>query len=178
MPSRIAAFGVIIGLLAALNWTDVTAQQPPCSLLTSSDIEVATGAKPGDPHPIDLSASGSPTKRQTVPICMWTDAAQQGQLSLSLGPLPPGMSAETIAKKNAGMDALRDAHYTEEEKSFGNSWCSIMTPPASKKDGLIMSSCSGGAKGMVVSLAYTSPTKKISIDKMKALLDKAIGRLR
>ncbi len=31
---------------------------------------------------------------------------------------------------------------------------------------------------MILSVVFTSPTKKLSIDQAKALLDKAIGRLR
>jgi hypothetical protein len=180
MPTRfIQASGMLAVLLAAVVWSDVGAQQSACSLLTSTDIEVATGAKPGVSHPSDYSVPAGSGKSETVHICMWAVAPHKGQVSLSLGRLPAGgMSAETATKQNPGMDALRAAHWTEEAKSFGKAWCSVMTPPASQKNGLIMSTCSAEVKGMILSVTFTSPTKKLTIDQTKALLDKATGRVR
>jgi hypothetical protein len=52
-----------------------------------------------------------------------------------------------------------------------------MAPPASVKDGLAISSCTAGPKGTVLSVVFTSPTKKLTIDQTKGLLDKAAARL-
>jgi hypothetical protein len=111
-------------------------------------------------------------------MCMWGVAAQIGQMTLSTGVLPPGMSATALAKKNAGTDALKGAKYTVVEKDYGTVWCSIMTPPASDKDGPILTTCAGGAKGRVVSLTYMSAKKKLAFDDTKALLEKAMSRQR
>jgi len=40
-----------------------------------------------------------------------------------------------------------------------------------------MSACAGGVKGQALSITFTSPTKTLTIDQAKALLDKAGGRL-
>ena len=76
------------------------------------------------------------------------------------------------------MDALRANHYSEESRDFGGSTCSAMTPPASAKGGINMITCTAAAKGMLVSVVFTSPTKKLSIDQTKTLLDAAVGRIR
>ena len=144
-----------------------------CSLLTPTEVEVATGAKMGDPHQSDLSAQGAPPNSQA---CSWYATAQNAQLDLTIGPPPPGVSAESAAKYKPGMDALRAAHWTEEDKSFGTTSCFTMTPPASQKDGVMMCSCSGEVKGLILSVTIMSPAKKLSIEETKMLLDKAIAR--
>ncbi|HEV8485727.1 MAG TPA: hypothetical protein VGV87_19445 [Blastocatellia bacterium] len=144
-----------------------------CSLLTPTEVEVATGAKMGDPHQSDLSAQGAPPNSQA---CSWYATAQNAQLELTIGPPPPGVSAESAAKYKPGMDALRAAHWTEEDKSFGTTSCFMMTPPASQKEGVMMCSCSGEVKGLILSVTIMSPAKKLSIEETKMLLDKAIAR--
>jgi hypothetical protein len=39
-----------------------------------------------------------------------------------------------------------------------------------------MSSCAGGMKGRILSIAFTSPTKALTIAQTKSLLDKAVAR--
>jgi hypothetical protein len=51
-----------------------------------------------------------------------------------------------------------------------------MTPPAGKKGGMMLSSCATGAKGAFLSLAYMSQTRKLTMEQIKALLDKAVAR--
>ena len=153
------------------------ADQSACSLLTSDDIEAATGAKPGEPHSADRLIQ-SAAKGGGSHSCMWNLPARQGQLTVSTAPLPPGASVDALAKHNPGTDALKEAHWTEEAKDFGSVWCSILTPPASQKDGLIMSGCYAGVKGKVLIVQFTSPTKGLSFDQTKALLDKMIEHLR
>jgi hypothetical protein len=53
-----------------------------------------------------------------------------------------------------------------------------MTPPDSAKEPLTMSSCTAGTKGWLLSVVFTSPTRKLTINQTKALLDKAAARLR
>jgi hypothetical protein len=75
------------------------------------------------------------------------------------------------------MDALRAQKWTEESKDFGNAWCAVMSPPASAKPPMYMSACAAAPKGLVLSVTYISPTKKLSIDQTKALTDKAAARV-
>jgi hypothetical protein len=165
--------GLALVLLIVLTRVGV-AQSSACSLLTAADIQAATGTKPSAPHPMDMDVPGH--KGDKVLACLWSVPADQGQVAVSLGHLPPNMSAETAARQNPGIDALRAAHYKEESKAFGDAWCSILTPPATQKQGLIMSSCGGGMKGKILSIAFTSPTKALTIAQSKSLLDKAVAR--
>jgi len=165
--------GLVLALLVALT-RFAAAQQSACSLLTAADIQGAIGTKPSEPHPRDMDVPGG--KGEKVLACLWSVPADKGQVAVSLGHLPPNMSAATAAKKNPGIDALRSAKYKEESKDFSDASCSIMTPPASEKQGLNMSSCAGGVKGMLLSVAFTSPTKKLTIAQAKTLLDKAVAR--
>jgi hypothetical protein len=166
--------GLVLGLLIALTRL-AAAQQSACSLLTAADIQGAIGTKPSEPHPMDMDVPGG-KKGEKVLACLWSVPADKGQVAVSLGHLPPGMSAETAAKKNPGIDALRSVKYKEESRDFGDAWCSIMTPPATEKQGVNLSSCAGGMKGRILSVAFTSPTRKLTIAQAKALLDKAVAR--
>ncbi len=178
MTARATAFLVT---LAAFASSDVLAVDTPggaCSLLISSEIDAATGAKAGAGTPSEMNVPTGQGKQETMYACWWPIAAQKAQVVVSMSRLPPGQSAQAIAKQNPGMDALRANHYSEESRDFGGSTCSAMTPPASAKGGINMITCTAAAKGMLVSVVFTSPTKKLSIDQTKTLLDAAVGRIR
>lgn len=168
----------VVGLLIALTWTEASAQQPACSLLTSGDIETLTGAKAREPHPTDMVISAGPGKGQRLNGCMWA-TSDQGMVAVSMMPALTGPAREAgLATLNQTLDALKAQHWTEQRKDLSNGWCSIMTPPPTQRDAPIMSSCIAEARGMAVSVTFMSPTKKLSIDQVKALLDKVVGGLR
>lgn len=170
---------LVLGLVAALASPAAAEQSSACSLLSPTDIEVATGGKVGVSQPGDYDVPGGPNKSLTVLSCTWTVPSHRGQVVISWFPGPAtDEDIAKMAKNNAGTDALRAAHYKEEAKDFRNAWCSIMTPPASTKDGLMMSTCTGGVKGQVLSIVFTSPTKALTIDQAKVLLDKATSHVR
>jgi hypothetical protein len=157
----------------ALTSALVAQQASLCALLTPADIEAATGGATDAGHPTDMpSGTGTPVR-----TCMWPVKSQLGGLTLSVGPAPVGNSAVAAAKHNPGVDALRAAHWTEEAKDYPNAWCSIMSSPATDKEPMFLSSCTGQSKGQMVSLAFQSPKKKLTLEEAKALLDKAIARL-
>jgi hypothetical protein len=160
---------IVVSLVSMLALTSARQEPSVCALLTAADIEAVTGTKASAPVP------GGNAQMHT---CMWSVAANKGGMTLSTALLPPGTSAVALAKKNAGVDALKSAKYTTVEKEYDNAYCSVMSPPASAKDGVFLTSCTAGAKGKVFSLAYISPTQKLALDQTKALLDKAIGRQR
>jgi hypothetical protein len=116
-------------------------------------------------------------KGERVLACLWSVPADRGQVTVSLGHLPPGMGAQAAAKQSPKLDALRTARYKEESRDVSDGYCAIMTPPASDKQGTIMSSCAGGVKGQLLSIAFTSPTKALTIAQAKTLLDKANSRV-
>jgi hypothetical protein len=162
-----------VGLLIALTRLGV-AQQSGCAMLTAADIQAAIGTRPSQPQPMDADVPGK--KGERVLACLWSVPADKGQVIVSLGHLPPGMSAPAAAKQNPKLDALRSAKYKEESREFGDGYCAIMTPPASDKKGTIMSSCAGGVKGQLLSVVFTSPTKALAMAQAKSLLDKAAAR--
>lgn len=171
--------GPVVGLLIALTWTGVSAQQSACALLTPGDIEAVTGAKPGEPHKADMPISEGPGKGQTMLGCMWA-ATEQGMVTVGMMRALTGPArAAGLARLSQAFDALKAQHWTEERKDFGDAWCSIMTPPPSSPRNVpMMSGCFAEAKGVGLSVGFMSPTKKLSIAQIKTLLDKVIGRLR
>jgi hypothetical protein len=118
-----------------------------------------------------------PDNGGTMQMCTWALRAQQAQVMISTARMPPGTDVKSLAKNNPGMDALRAQKWTEESKDYGNSWCTVMSPPASARDPMYMSACAAGPRGTVLSVTWMSPKKKLSLDQIKALLDKAAARL-
>jgi hypothetical protein len=148
-----------------------TAQKPmqACALLTSSEVAAASGGT-ATPHESNLGGTGDG--------CMWGGAGNQNMISVSIAPSPQGASREALfAKLNETNQQLKAQGWTEVKKDFGNGTCSAMTPPASsKKDTPAMTSCLADVKGKLVNVVYMSPTGA-PIEKVKPLLDKAIGRV-
>lgn len=171
----------VLVTLAAFASGGVLAVDTPgiaCSLLISKEIDAATGAKAGAGTPTETNVPTGQGKPETMYACWWPIAAQKAQIVVSMSRLPPGQSAQAIAKQNTGMDALRAKNYAVESRDFGATTCSAMTPPASEKGGINMIACTAAAKGKLVSVVFMSPTKKLSIDQTKTLLDTAVGRIR
>jgi hypothetical protein len=72
-------------------------------------------------------------------------------------------------------DVLKAQGWSEERKDFANGRCVLMTPPAAR--GLPVSTgCFAEAKGVGLSVGHNGATRA-SIDRVRTLLDKAIGRL-
>jgi len=170
--------GSVVAVLIALTWTEVAAQETACSLLTSGDIETITGSKAREPHKNDMVVPGGKEKDQTMLGCMW-GVTDQGMISVALMAAPKGAAREAgLATITHAYDELKAKHWTEEKKDFAGGSCSAMTPPPADKDAPILSQCFAETRGKVVAVAFMSPTKKLSIDETKALLDEAIGRMR
>jgi hypothetical protein len=108
---------------------------------------------------------------------MWS-VSGNGMVSVSMMPMPTGISREAgIAKLEEVYAQLRAQQWAEEKKSFPDDNCVIMTPPAGKKDAPIMSGCVAESKGMVMSSVFMSPTQKLSMEKTRALMDKAVSHM-
>ncbi len=171
---------LVLAALSALSSVCVRAADAPgaaCALLTQAEIDAATAQKSAAGHAMDQEIPSAAGPHMTMYMCLWALAAVDGQLVASFGPLPPGETAKSLSKNNAGMDALRAQNYTEESKDFGETTCSSVTPPAAVKDGAMMSVCTAAIKGKIISVTFMSPTKKISLEQTRELLDKAIARL-
>lgn len=171
---------VLLGTLAALGSAAAMAVDKPgaaCSLLTQGDVDTATGSTSGAANPMDQDLPTASGQHVTMYACLWPVSSVQGQVLASIGPVPPGQSAKSLLLNNVGMDALRGQHYTQDTKDFGTTTCFVMTPPASVKDGVNMSACGSLAQGKIVSITFMSPTKKLSLEQTKLLMDKALARL-
>jgi hypothetical protein len=175
-------FSLVLSLIALFTSPAAAEQSSACSLLTSSDIEVVTGGKMGVTQPIHFDdVPAGPNRSMKVLGCLYAVPSQQGQIAISwyTGPVTDEDIAKliTMSKNNVGTDDLRKANYKEVAKDFPHAWCSTITPPASAKDGLMLSTCAGGVKGQALTITFMSPTKALTNDQAKALLDKAAGRL-
>ena len=175
-------FSLVLGLIALFTSPAAAEQSSACSLLTSSDIEVVTGGKMGITQPIHFDdVPAGPNRSMKVLGCLYAVSSHLGQITISwyTGPVTDEDIAKliTMSKNNVGTDDLRKANYKEVAKDFPHAWCSTFTPPASAKDGLPMSTCVGGVKSQALSITFMSPTKVLTNDQAKALLDKAARHL-
>jgi hypothetical protein len=175
-------FSLAMILIALLTSPAAGEEKSACSLLTSSDIEAVVGGKPSAAQPIHFDDIPAGQKKSVkVDGCLW-GVSTMGQISVSWfrGPLTDAEIAQLInmTKNNPGTEDLKKANYKETAKDFPQAWCSTYTPPTSAKGGMPMSTCAGGAKGQGLALTFMSPSKVLTIDQTKALLDKAASHAR
>jgi hypothetical protein len=176
-------FSLVLILIALFTSPAAAEDKSACSLLTSGDIETVTGGKMGVTQPLHFDdVPAGPNRSMKVLGCLYAVPSQQGQVAISwfLGPVTDDDIAKliTMSKDNVGTNAIRKAGYKEVSKDYPLAWCSTFTPSASAKDGMPMSTCAGGVKGQALSITFMSPTKSLTIDQAKALLDKAAAHVR
>ena len=108
-------------------------------------------------------------------MCSWR--MQAGGLHVSVARMPPGMSRDAVlAELNKNYAALKAQGWAEEKKDFGPVSCNLMTPPPGKQADPTTTSCLVIAKGMMLSAATITMTR-LPMEKLKALVDSAAGRL-
>lgn len=171
--------GVVIVLLLVNPWSSFAAEKTlnACALLTVAEMRDAVGTPAGPPQESAIVIPEGPSKGETMHMCTWR-MGDQGMVSLSVIRVPPGAQREAgLAQLTQIFDTLKAQGWTEERKDFSNGRCSIMAPPPSAQDMPLSTGCFAEAKGMSVGVGWMSGQKTIAIEKVKALLDKAIGRL-
>jgi len=171
--------GAAISLLLVCAWSSFAAEKPmsACSLLTAADISNAVGTPAGSSQENDIVIPEGPSKGETMRMCQWR-IGEQEIISISVIRAPQGAQHEAgLAQLNKIFDMLKAQGWTEERKDFSNTRCSIMTPPPSVQDVPLSTGCLAEAKGMGIGVGWMGEKKKVAIEKVKALLDKAIGRL-
>jgi len=171
--------GVVVCLLLVCAWNGFAAEQPiaACSLLTAAEVSNAVGAPAGTPQERDTAIPTGPSKGETMHTCTWR-IEERDMVVLNVIRAPQGTQREAgFALLNQIFDTLKAQGWTEERKDFSNGRCSIMAPPPSAQDMPLSTGCFAEAKGMSVGVGWMSGQKTIAIEKVKALLDKAIGRL-
>jgi hypothetical protein len=171
-------FGAALGILIVFAWSGLAGgtEMHTCALLTSGEVVAAVGGT-GQSQESNIVIPEGPSKGESLGGCMWA-ADNQGMVSISMIRAPQGTLREAgLAKLRDGFQRLKAKGWTEEKKEFSNAKCALMTPPASsKKDIPVMTGCVAEAKGMGISVGYMGRTS-VPIEKVKTLLDKAIGRL-
>jgi hypothetical protein len=165
--------GVLLGFLIVFIASQVVAQDKICPLLNSAEVgsigATGQGIEGGMPIP------NGPTKGETMKMCSWR--MSNGGMHLSVARMPPGMALTTVmAQLNGVYTQLKSQGWKEEDGDFGNVKCTLFTPPAGKPDDPMTTSCFALAKGMMMSISTLSKTR-IPMDKVKALVDSAAGRL-
>lgn len=176
-------FSLSMMLVMALASSVAAEQSDACSLLTPSEIEAATGSQVSATEPMQLDDIATDQERvMKVLGCIWGVAGPRGQLTITWfqGPLTDDEIAQLIKanKKNTDINDMRKAYYMEESKDFPNAWCSIFIPSASDKPNLLLSTCAGGVNRQGLSITFSSQITSLTIDHVKALLDKAGERAR
>jgi hypothetical protein len=176
-------FSLALFLIVALASPAAAEEQSACALLISGDVETVTGGKIGVTQPYDFpDVPAGPNRIIKVPGCMFSVPAITGQITIGwyVGPITDEEIAQLIkmSKDNVGTNDLKKANYKEESKDFPHASCSTLTPPASGKRGMYLSSCVGGVKGHGLTITFMSPAKALTIDQAKALLDKAAAHVR
>jgi hypothetical protein len=164
----------LLSLMTALASTGAWAQtKPACSLLTASEIG-GVGAS-GQGGEKSLPVTDGPTKGKKLKLCEWRMAT--GSLNLSVADAPPGVPFEKLVSQMDGTYAtLKSQGWKEEKKAFPSVSCSLMTPPPARQDLPITTGCLTVAKGLVVSVSTLAQTR-VSMEKIKALLESAVKRL-
>jgi hypothetical protein len=152
---------------------DAWAQAGPCSLLTASEIGAVGAAGQGLNSSMPF-ADGT-AKGGTMNLCQWGTAT--GGLMLSAAKMPAGLSHEAVMTAlNQSWSELETKGWKEEKQQFGTVSCFLMTPPAGDKGAPKPTSCTVFTKGMVLSIT-TMGMMRVEMEKVKALIDSAVGRL-
>lgn len=171
--------GALLGALILIPSSGFAApaQMHACALLTAGEIAGAVGGPAGRSQEQNITIPEGPSKGETMGGCMWRLGAQD-MLSVSVVRALQGAQREAaLAGLDQANDALRTQGWSEDKKMIGDARCSMMTPPRGQRDVPLMTGCMAEAKGMALSVGFMSPTKKVPVEQLKTLLDKAAARL-
>ncbi|MDK2742329.1 MAG: hypothetical protein H8K03_06710 [Nitrospira sp.] len=169
-------------LAAAMTSPAAAEEQSACSLLTSGDVESVIGGQLRATQPLKFDdVPAGPNRVIKTLGCLLSVPTHTGQVSIGwyVGPITDQEIDQLLkmSKDNVGVNNLKKANYKEVSKDFPHASCSTLSPPASAKDGMYLSTCAGGVKGHGLSIQFMSPTKALTIDQAKALLDKAAAHV-
>ena len=175
--------GVGAGVFAAVILTSVQSNglaAPPdkaCSLLTAGEITAQVG-KPGDGRESEVPA-GRGFGNEPTRVCTWTVANGAVRATFARAGANVDSAVKAFrARLQTITDALKAANWSLDEKKFGdNEVCWTATPPASDTASPRSTTCAGVTNGFGVSVGGTAGAA-VDVDKVKRLLDAAMGRFR
>src|SRR5262249_35067806 len=114
---------------------------------------------------------------QKINGCMW-GVGGSGMVSVSAMAMPQTMTREQATAKLEEIYAkLRAKKWTEEDKTYPDGRCTSFTPPPTEQKAPILSGCIVAKNGIVISSSFMHPTVKLSLDKARALTDKAMSHM-
>jgi hypothetical protein len=175
---RAAASGAVVAILISMSGQTAFAAPPDkaCSVLKEREIKDVVGA-PTKSKEIEVPVKQGPSTGETMRTCSW--AVPVGVLTLTFVKTGAGLEARTAfrAIMQQSDEVLKMRGWKLEEKTFGAEFCWTATPPATNSDAGYSTGCSGEINGLGVSVG-ASTAKKLSMEKVKALLVTAMGHLK
>ena len=175
--------GVVIAVLAIAPLSVQAAQAPgaprvrACALLTANEISSAFGAQPGPSREDNVVIPEGPSKGDNMATCMWP-IGQMDMVTLSaVRALQGPQRDQALRDLDNSVADMKQQGWTEEKQDINGARCSIMTPPRQETDAPNMTGCFVEAKGIALSVGTMVRQKKVAIQPIKDLLDKAIARL-
>ncbi len=153
-----------------------------CSLLTASEVEMVVGQKITNTHESDVTIAEGLWKGETMSSCSWIAGQGQGTIQTSLniirGPRTPEERAAGLATLRQAEEALKKQGWSYDRKIIGGVECSTGQPPAGAANLPLLVGCAVEKGGRAFSLGIMGIGAQVSPEQVKALADKAAGRLR
>ena len=166
---------VLAGVTAGSGSADARPARA-CGLLTAAEIGAVVGGTVGAPQESNIVVPDGPSKGETMGMCSWP-VGTQANVAVAVMRAPQGAQREAaLAQFRHAFQVLKSQGWGEQRRDFANGTCALMTPPAAKTGLPISTGCFAEAKGMGVSVGHNGASG-VAMDKVKTLLDKAIGRL-
>lgn len=177
MKQALVLVGGLIMVGVAASAAHGAGKNPPaCSLLTSAEIGAAVGGTVGQLREHAIVVREGPSKGETMGMCTWRTGSE-GSVAVAIVRAPQGAQRDAgLAQFKQTFQTLKAQGWSEEKKDFSNGMCALMTPPPPGTDMPISTGCFAESKGMGISVGHNG-SARVPMDKVKTLLDKAIGRL-
>lgn len=147
-----------------------------CELLTVAEVGAVVGGTVGPPQETNLVVPDGPSKGEAMGMCTWP-AGSQASVAVAVIRAPQGAQRETaLAQFRQAFQILKSQGWGEQRRDFANGTCAVMTPPSTRTGLPTSTGCFAEAKGMGISVGHNGASG-VAMDKVKTLLDRAIGRL-
>jgi hypothetical protein len=169
MRWRVMSLAGLIGFIAAGQaGAQTEAASHPCSLLTAAQISAAVGS-------VGESREGDMPGPAHMRACSY--GMPGGLFTLSVGKVPNSSlsTRQLLDYMNSMYDLLKGQGWKYEKKDFGNTSCSLVTPPPGAANGSPATICATVVKGMLV-MAGTSLKASVAAEKLKSLAETAAAR--
>jgi len=176
MLKQIAALGAAF-IISAAAADAAPSSVRACTLLTPAEISTALGTQPGPSHEDSFAIPDGPSKGDRMASCMWPLTGMDMVTVSAVRALQGAQRDAALTDLDNAASDMKSHGWTEERQDIGGARCSTMAPPAAEKDAPMMTGCFVEAKGVALSVGAMNKTKKLAMQPVKDLLDKAVARL-